>query len=510
MVRKTAAVVAALVVAIGISIGAVGAFPFHWHSGAAAGNPQSNRMAPNNAPEPGERGTIPLASWAPLVKRIMPTVVNVSVVQTIKSTEFGEQQSPGDNGDQGNGFGPGNPFGANPFGPFSFFFGQIPHQFTQHGLGSGVIVSKDGYVLTNYHVVQHANRIKVTLMDGRAFSARIIGADEKTDVALIKIDAGKPLPYAQLGDSNRAEVGDWVIAIGNPFGFNLTVTAGIISAKGRALGGNYDNYIQTDASINPGNSGGPLFDTHGRVIGINSAIFSSTGSNAGIGFAIPIDLAKSVMQQLREHGRVIRGWLGVEVQEVTPGLAQAFGLPNTRGALVAQVEKNTPAAQAGLKRGDIIVKFNGEPVRNEHDLPEMVAQAPIGGTVPIEVIRNGKQLTLHATIAELRPQGQMASAAEGPSQNWGVRVQKLTPGLAQRLGTPNTNGVVVTRVRPDSPADDAGLQRGDVILEVDHNRIKSPAQFARLAHQDQRQHKAVLLLVERGSATLFTVINPKG
>jgi serine protease Do len=512
MVRKTAAVVAALVVATGISMGAGGAFPLNWHSSPGS-NSNAGQMAPNNAPEPNEHGAIPLASWAPLVKRVMPTVVNVSVVQTIRPTEFGEQQGP-ESGNQGNGFGEGNPFGQNPrnpLGPFGFFFGQIPHQFTQRGLGSGVIVSKDGYVLTNYHVVEHANRIKVKLMDGREFSARTIGADEKTDVALIKIDAGKPLPFAQLGDSNQAEVGDWIIAIGNPFGFNLTVTAGIISAKGRALGGNYDNYIQTDASINPGNSGGPLFDTHGRVIGINSAIFTSTGSNAGIGFAVPIDLAKSVMQQLREHGRVIRGWLGVEVQEVTPSLAQAFGLPNTRGALVAQVEKHAPAAQAGIRRGDIIVKFNGEPVRSEHELPEMVAQAPIGQTVPIEVIRNGKPLALHATIAELRSQGQMASAAQSqtPGHNWGVSVQKLTPNLAQELGTPNTRGVVVTKVRPDSPADDAGLQRGDVILQIDHDNVKSAGEFARLAHRDQKEHKPALLLVQRANATMFTVINPK-
>ncbi|SRR5579875_537921 len=514
MIRKKAVVVAALVLITGISIGAATAFPFHWSSTETAKGDNTNQMAPPNTPEPNEGG-VPLPSWAPLVKRVMPTVVNVQVVETIKTTEFGE--NPGDGGGQGNGFGLQSPFGINPFGqnspfgPFSFFFGQIPRQFTEHGLGSGVIVSKDGYILTNYHVVEHANRIKVTLMDGREYNAKVIGKDQKTDLALIKINAGQPLPAAQLGDSSKAKIGDWVIAIGNPFGFNLTVTSGIISAKGRALGGNYDNYIQTDASINPGNSGGPLFDTHGRVIGINSAIYSSTGTNNGIGFAIPIDLAKSVMQQLREHGRVIRGWLGVDVQEVTPSLANAFGLQNTHGALVADVEKDTPASKAGLKRGDIIIKYDGETVGSERDLPEMVAQTPIGKTVAIEVLRDGKPLTLKARIAELHAASQVASAqGQTPGESWGLTVQKMTPDLAQELGTSTDHGVVITRVRPDSPADDAGLQRGDVVLEVDHDQVKSAGEFAELARKAQRKKKPALLLVERGNTTLFTVINPRG
>jgi serine protease Do len=517
MIRKGTAVVAALVLITGISIGAATAFPFHWNSTEPASGPQTNgntnQMAPPNTPEPNERA-VPLPSWAPLVKRVMPSVVNVQVVETIKTAEFGE--NPGDSGGQGNG-GLDNPFGMspfgqnNPFGPFNFFFGQMPRQYTEHGLGSGVIVSRNGYILTNYHVVEHANRIKVTLMDGREYGAKIIGKDQKTDLALIKINAGQPLPAAQLGNSNNAEVGDWVIAIGNPFGFNLTVTSGIISAKGRALGGNYDNYIQTDASINPGNSGGPLFDTEGRVIGINSAIYSSTGTNNGIGFAIPIDLAKAVMQQLREHGRVIRGWLGVDVQEVTPSLADAFGLRNTQGALVAGVEKDTPAASAGLKRGDIIVKYDGQPVRSERELPEMVAQTPIGKTVPINVLRDGKPLTLDAKIAELHPTNEIASAEnQTPGQSWGLAVQKMTPNLAQELGTSNDHGVVITRVRPDSPADDAGLQRGDIVLEIDHDKVKSTGEFADLAHKAQKEKKPALLLVERGNATMFTVINPKG
>jgi serine protease Do len=515
MVRRSVSVVAGLTFFIAVAFAAAHAFPFHWSSsqpGHQAAT-QAQQMAPPNTPEPNEV-MVPLASWAPLVKRAMPTVVNVSVVQTIKDTGFmgGPMEGPGnDEGDQGgrgNSFGFGSPFGGN---PFNFFSGQTPRQFKQHGLGSGVIVSPDGYILTNYHVVEHADKIQVTLMDKREYPARVIGTDQKTDLALIKINAGRRLPYATLGDSNQLEVGDWVMAIGNPFGFNLTVTKGIVSAKGRALGGNYDDFIQTDASINPGNSGGLLFDTHGRVVGINSAIYSSTGSNAGIGFAIPINLAKAVVNQLREHGRVIRGWLGVEVQEVTPELAQSFGLSSTQGALVASVQKDAPASKAGIQRGDIIVKFDGQIVHDEHELPEMVAQAPIGKTAPVEVIRNGKHVTLDAKIAELSGT-QMASAEESEQSGakWGVSVQKLTPDIAQQLGASGDKGVVITKVQPDSPADDAGLQRGDVVLEVNHAAVASPDEFMKLQRSAQNEHKPAVLLVERDGATLFTVLNPKG
>jgi serine protease Do len=339
----------------------------------------------------------------------------------------------------------------------------------------------------------------------------VIGKDPKTDLALIKIDTKQPLPYASLGDSNHAEVGDWVLAIGSPFGFNLTVTSGIISAKGRALGGNYDNFIQTDASINPGNSGGPLFDTQGLVIGINTAIYSSTGSNAGIGFAIPIDLAKSVMEQLKSHGRVVRGWLGVEIQEVTPDLAKSFNLAAPTGALVAGVEKTGPAAKAGIQRGDIIAKFDGAIVHDEHELPEMVAQTAIGKSVPIEVIRGGKHLPLSTTVGELKEQ-QVASAegAGAPGSNWGLTVQDLTPEIAQQLGIENAKGVLVSGVKPDSPAQEAGLQRGDLILEVNHKKVGNANDFASLAKSAQKDKKSALLLVQRGDATLYTVINPEG
>lgn len=532
MRRSFVAVLGGVVLGIGIAFANAGAFQFPWGAGEEQGakphaaappetaqnnQSQSHQPAPANAPEPGEKG-VALPTWAPLVKQVMPTVVNVAVTQEIKATGFpfgGPEEGPGGGGGGGEGspFGPGNPFGGgpDPFEQFRHFFGQMPHQYKEHGLGSGVIVSPDGYILTNNHVVGHADEIHVALMDKREFTAKVVGKDPKTDLALIKIDTKQPLPYASLGNSSRAEVGDWVLAIGSPFGFNLTVTSGIISAKGRALGGNYDNFIQTDASINPGNSGGPLFDTNGRVIGINTAIYSSTGSNAGIGFAIPIDLAKSVMEQLKTHGRVVRGWLGVEIQEVTPDLAKSFNLAAPTGALVAGVEKTGPAAKAGIQRGDIIAKFDGAIVHDQHELPEMVAQTAIGKTVPVEVIRGGKRVALTATVGELKEQ-QVASAegSGGAGANWGLTVQDLTPEIAQQLGLESAKGVLVSGVKPDSPAQEAGLQRGDLILEVNHKKVGTADDFASVAKAAQKDKKSALLLVQRGNATLYTVINPEG
>jgi serine protease Do len=542
MGKTIAAAMGGVVLGLAIAFANAGAFQFPWGSGDNNSKQQapvpsqaevSHRPAPPNAPEPNEPA-VALPSWAPLVKRVMPTVVNVAVVQEVKSSGFpfsgGDSGDSGDGGDEGQGpgmgpqgpgmgpqgpggnpFGPGSPFGGDPFEQFRHFFGQVPRNYKEHGLGSGVIVSPDGYILTNDHVVGHADEIHVTLLDKREFTAKVVGKDQKTDLALIKIDTNQQLPYAALGDSTKSEVGDPVMAIGSPFGFNLSVTSGIISAKGRALGGNYDDFIQTDASINPGNSGGPLFNTSGQVIAINTAIYSSTGANNGIGFAIPINLAKSVMEQLKAHGKVVRGWLGVEIQEVTPDLAKSFGLSVPSGALVAGVESDGPAAKSGIERGDIITKYNGETVHDEHELPEMVAATPIGRRVPIEVIRNGKHVTIDATIAQLKEQ-QMASA-ENPGEagaNWGLQVRDLTPELAQQLGLHNSKGVVVTGVKQDSPASEANLQQGDQILEINHKKITSADEFAAIARQTQKSKSQALLLVQRGDATLYTVINPQG
>ncbi|HEV3110311.1 MAG TPA: DegQ family serine endoprotease [Candidatus Binataceae bacterium] len=488
--------------------------------------------APAGAPEPVEKPGV-ISSFAPLVKRVMPTVVNVSVVQKVKGfgMEGGDQPGEDPGSGQGGGGGPesgpgagpggppmqpfGGPFGGgggggDPFEQFRRFFGEIPREFKQHGLGSGVIVSPDGYIMTNNHVVGNADTIQVTLMDKREFTAKVIGKDSKTDLALIKIDTKEPLPFAALGNSDGTEVGDWVVAIGNPFGFSLTVTAGIVSAKGRALGGNYDEFIQTDAAINPGNSGGPLFDVSGKVVGINTAIYSRTGTSAGIGFAIPIDLAKAVMDQLKSHGKVTRGWLGVEIQEVTPELAQSFGLARPDGALVANVEKDSPAAKSGIKRGDVIVKFNGHDVHEQHELPELVAETPIKKSVEVEVVRGGKHVTVPVTIGELK-ENEMASAggAEQPGSGWGLQVGEITPDIAREFNLQSDKGIVVRQVKPDSPGAEAGLEQGDVILEVNHDKVNSLKDFMAHAKEAKDQKKPALLLVQRGNVTLYTVIKPE-
>ena len=363
MSKRTAAIAGGVLIGLIIAFARAGAFGFWGFGESTSPEPTASSAPPPIAaeavpslPETGGRAAGG-SSFAPLVKRVMPTVVYVSVVQDVKvsGAPFGfpgggdgdenegpnEDQGGGD--DQGGGGPPG--FGGNPLEQFRRFFGQFPREYKQKGIGSGVIVSPDGYILTNNHVVGGAESIHVTLMDKREFTAKVIGKDPKTDLALIKIDTKEQLPAAPLGDSDATQVGDWVIAIGNPFGFSLTVTAGIVSAKGRILGGDYDDYLQTDASINPGNSGGPLFNTSGQVIGLHTLIYSQTGTSNGIGFAIPIDMAKNVMEQLKAHGRVIRGWLGVDIQEVTSDLAQSFGSAQAPGRARRRRGQKRPGRQ---------------------------------------------------------------------------------------------------------------------------------------------------------------------
>jgi serine protease Do len=551
MLKKIAAVAGGVLIGLAIAFARAGAFPF-WGSDSgtskapppaqqAQANPAEPLPAPPvpgvhvapavqpaepNTPEPGEKVGV-ITSFAPLVKKMIPAVVSVNVVQDVKVSGMpfgGGQGGPGDDngggdedpgaqgggGDQGGGGGlPPGGGGGDPFDQLRRYFGQGgQREYKQHGLGSGVIVSADGYILTNNHVVGNADEIHVTLQDKREFTAKVIGKDAKTDLGLIKIDTKDALPVAPLGDSNTTDVGDWVIAIGNPFNVGMTVTAGIVSAKGRILGGDYDDFIQTDASINPGNSGGPLINTKGEVIGINTAIYSRTGANNGIGFAIPIDMARNVMDQLKAHGRVVRGWLGVEIQEVTPDLAQSFGLPKPEGALVASADKDGPAGKGGIERGDIVLSVNGHPVDDEHELPALVAQTPINQKVPVEVVRNGKHMTLEVTIGE-RKEPQVASAkAETPGGNWGMQVGDITPEIAQQFHLENTKGVVIQKVAPDSPSAEAGLQPGDVVMEINHEKVAAVSDFVAKAKDAQTNKKPALLLVQRGGATLYTVIKP--
>ncbi|HXW84946.1 MAG TPA: DegQ family serine endoprotease [Candidatus Binataceae bacterium] len=514
MAKKVAAIGCGVVLGLLIAFARAGAF-WSWGdssspaNASAASSPHAATMAEAqpaqpNTPEPNERAGVP-SSFAPLVKRVMPTVVNVAVVEDVKATgmPYGEMgpDEGGGGGDEGEG-----PEGGDPFEQFRRFFGQIPREFKQKGLGSGVIVSPDGYILTNNHVAGSAEEIHVTLMDKREFTARVVGKDPKTDLALIKIDTKDQLPAADLGDSDKTQVGDWVVAIGNPFGFSLTVTAGIVSAKGRFLGNNYDDYLQTDASINPGNSGGPLFNTDGQVIGINSAIYTRTGTNNGIGFAIPIDMARNVMEQLRKNGRVIRGWLGVEIQEVTADLAQSFGLPRPEGALVAGVDKNSPAEAAGIERGDIITKFDGKSVDDEHMLSGYVAQTPVNRKVEVDLLRNGKPKTLEVTIAELKEQQVASAKSEEPGGSWGMQVTDLNAEIAQQFHLDTDKGVVIRNVEPDSPAQDAGLQPGDIVLEINHDKVSTVKDFVSKAAEAKTSGKPALLLVQRNGSTMYTVI----
>src|SRR5512139_1930782 len=356
-------------------------------------------------------------NFSELAEKVRPGVVNIQVVKTIKNIGFGQF--------------PRNPFGGhNPFedffGPFSG--GNPPRGFEQKGVGSGVVISREGYILTNNHVVDEADQIKVKLADGKEYDARVVGRDSKTDLALIKIEGGSNLQPLKLGNSDELKVGRWVVAVGSPFGLEQTVTAGIVSAKGRVIGsGPYDNFIQTDASINPGNSGGPLINMKGEVVGINTAIIAS---GQGIGFAIPINMAKEIAPQLREKGHVTRGWLGVSIQEVTPELAKSFGLNEKKGALVAQVFSNSPAEKAGIEQGDVIVEFDGKEVADSKDLPRIVSATPVGKTVTIKLSRNGKVLDRQVKVGEMEEKVEVAKAPSS-HKSLGITVQNLTPEIAK-------------------------------------------------------------------------------
>jgi serine protease Do len=438
-----------------------------------------------------------LPDFTPLVKRVGPAVVNIS------TTQVNVAAAPPDLR---------NPFGEqDPFGEFwrRFFGDRMPRGGGQRqsSLGSGFIIDSDGSILTNNHVVADAQRITVRLADGNEYEAKVVGRDPKTDIAVIKIDAKVNLQAITLGDSERLEVGEWVVAIGNPFGLDNTVTSGIVSAKGRHIGqGPYDNFIQTDASINPGNSGGPLINLRGEVVGINTAIFSRTGGNIGIGFAIPIDLVKEVLPQLKAKGKVTRGYLGVLIQKVTPDLADGLGLDRARGALVAEVSKGGPAEKAGVKVGDVIIEYEGREVRDSSELPILVARTAVDKKVRLKLLRDRKEITVTAAVGELRDEEVAAAAPE--KGDFGLTVQRVTPELAESLGLDKAEGVVITAVEPGSAADEAGLRRGDVVLEVDRKPVDSLAAYKR-AVSGIEKGRGVLFLVRRGDGTMFLALKPQ-
>ena len=436
-------------------------------------------------------GSAELPDFVTLAKKLRPVVVNISTTQVA----VGSEASAG-------------PFGEeNPSGDFwrRFFGGPAPRgPQRQKSLGSGFIIDRDGSILTNNHVVENAEKIVVRLADEREFEAKVIGKDSKTDIAVIKIDAKGNFPVPPLGDSDQLEVGEWVMAIGNPFGLDSTVTAGIVSAKGRHIGaGPYDNFIQTDASINPGNSGGPLINLRGEVVGINTAIFSQSGGNIGIGFATPINLAREVLLQLKSKGKVTRGWLGVVIQKVTPEIAESFGLDKARGGLVAEVAKDGPAERAGVKVGDVIVEFDGKDIKESNDLPIIVARTSVDKKVRMKVFRDKKEVTLTAAVGELKEAEVVASTKE--KGELGLTVQGVTPQIAESLGLDRAEGVVITAVESGSPGDEAGLRRGDVILEMDRKPIRSLTDY-RKAVGESKKDKGILFLVRRGENTLFLAL----
>ena len=458
--------------------------------------------------------SMPLTSntFVDIAKQQNPAVVNVSMKAKTRRTGDGFK-NPGHRGQK------------DQFRDFydKFFRQQRPGPGPgqgkpprRGGTGSGFIIDADGYILTNNHVVEGADEILVNLDDDNEYTATLIGTDPKTDIALIKINRKNgdktPFPYLQMGDSDKLEVGEWVVAIGNPFGLPHTVTVGVVSAKGRNIGaGNYDEFIQTDASINPGNSGGPLINIKGEVIGINTAIISGGGpggGNVGIGFAIPVNMAKSILTDLREKGKVTRGWLGVMIQKITPDLAKSFSLADKNGALVGDVIPEGPAAKAGIKRGDVIVKFNGQEVSNMKQLPKIVAQTTPETNVKVVVVRDGKLMTLDVGI-EILKDGDQKIAQRGATEDpLGMQGQDITPDLARSLNLDSEEGVLVSDVTAGQSAAEAGIRRGDVITEIDRKPISNMVEY-KSSLGTIKKGRTVLFLIQRGGTTIYIAVRIK-
>lgn len=437
-----------------------------------------------------------LPDFVELAAKLSPAVVNISSEEPDEPGANPEEDAPAP-----------SPHGKTPGSPFEEY---SPHA---KSLGSGFIVTKDGYVVTNDHVVTDAERIAVSTQDGYQYKAKLVGRDEKSDIALLKIEPKHELPVAPLGNSDNVRVGQWVMAIGNPFGFDHSVTVGVVSAKGRFIPGNYDEFLQTDASINPGNSGGPLISIHGEVVGVNSAIYTRTGSNMGIGFAIPVNIVKEELAQLRASGKVVRGWLGVYIQKMTPEIAESLGLPTPTGALVAEVLKGGPAKSAGIERGDVITSFDGTPIVDSRELPLMVGRTPIGHVATIKLMRQGKAQELKIAITQSHEE-ELASAepvekpSRGTASPFGLYVKDLSPDLAKELGLEQLSGVVISSVQPGSRADEAGLRARDVILEVNRASVKDVDSYQQ-AMTAGGKSRIVLILVKRGDSTIYFALKPE-
>ena len=458
----------------------------------------------------------PTESFADLVDKLMPTVVNITT-----TTQNVPQQGPRLR-DMPQ-LPPGSPF-EELFKEFFDKRGGEEQKRRGTSLGSGFVIDGEGYIITNNHVIQGAEDITVVFRDDTQLKAKLIGSDSRIDVALLKVEPPnkKPLPAVKWGDSDKSRVGDWVIAIGNPFGMGHSVTAGIISARGRSLNDSLDDYLQTDAAINKGNSGGPLFNTDGEVIGVNTAIYSPSGTNAGLAFSIPSNLVKQVADQLREFGRVKRGWIGVSYQSVTDDIADSFGLDRARGVLVANVAADGPAAKAGLKRNDIIVSFSGQDVLDLRRFPRLVANARVGSTIDLVVWRQGKEVPLKLRIGEQEEADKQTASATGTPkkpaeadqpvtstiEQLGLTLQKVSDQLRERYGlSDQVKGVIVTKVAPNSPAAEKQLQPGDVILEVDQKPVTTPAEITDIvAKLQQQKKKSVLLFVERQGDPRFAAL----
>ncbi len=519
-------------VALALALGAAGAqqtapVPAPGDAPPAAAAPDSGApgqqpvvgSANDNAPitataEPQSPNQVMPDSFADLVEQVSPAVVNITTTSVV-SQPVGPMPNfpPGSPfGDLFRDFGfPGMPPGSDQGGPQNPF--GTPEARRSQALGSGFVISADGYVVTNNHVIEDADEIEIEFKDGQTRSATVVGTDPKTDIALLKVEA-TDLPFVKFGDSDSARVGDWVLALGNPLGQGLSASTGIVSARGRALVGTYDDFIQTDAAINRGNSGGPLFNMDGEVIGVNTAILSPNGGSIGIGFSMASNVVTKVVQQLEEFGETRRGWLGVKIQDVTPDMADALGLEGPAGAMVTDVPAG-PAADAGMKAGDVITRFSGQPVQDSRELVRAVADAPIGEAVPVEVMRQGQKVDLNVTLgrrelaeADGNSSATVRSGGDAASAVMGMNLIPLTPEIAAELGAPrDLQGLVVQSVDPDGAAADKGLAAGDVITEVSQQPVASLADLdARVKEARDAGRNSVLMLVRRGGEPRFVAL----